>query len=138
MRQRNIGLLVIGAALAGGLAFRMTQAPVIPAAAPATRQGSPAGSQVTSPVPAAAVPVAPAAVTAPQTATAPPPIYNEPVKPAIRKNKPNLMAQAKPAPSAKPSPWAKPTPWVEPTDWRPGRYVPPVDPPADPAAARPG
>jgi hypothetical protein len=112
MRPLHIGLLVVGAALAGGLAVKMTEPQPIPVAAVA----APAPVAAPAAVPA---PVVPAEVT-PQPAkpspiagspvAAPPPAYEEPAAPKvpIRINKPKLAAPARtpwtPAAEAKPLP----------------------------------
>lgn len=86
MKPLHIGLLVVGAALAGGLAVKMTQPTVLPNTVPIAR--------VLAPPKAAAPVVAPAAVDAPKAAetanptgtgtpaakadTAPPTVYEEP------------------------------------------------------------
>jgi hypothetical protein len=120
MKPLHVGLLVVGAALAGGLAVTMTQAPVVtqappvpvatPVVTPAAQPGTPAVSHfavsppVVKPSP---IPVSPQRVTPPTRASAPQPVYDEPAKPAIRKYKPILMANAKP------------------TQWTPGPYQSP-------------
>jgi hypothetical protein len=116
MKPLHIGLLLVGAALAVGLAVKMTQQPPIPAAAtavqppsmPAVVNASPAVAN--SPVPKPSpIPVAPQIA----RAAAPEPVYNEPPKPAIRKSKPILPAPVLSTKSTK----------VKPTQWAPARYV---------------
>ena len=79
MKPLHVGLLVVGAAIAGGLAVRMTQAPglqphaaitVTPKAAPAEtvpRVAAPPSQDAVAPQPPL-----------PQEAAAPPPVYSEP------------------------------------------------------------
>jgi hypothetical protein len=116
MKPLHIGLLVVGAVLAGGLAFRLTQpvpiadvAPVIP---PIVHLRVPAPPVVVRPPMAKPSPI-PAV-----RATAPEPIYTlaprEPAKTAIRKDEPISVARIKPA-QQKP-------PQQKPTQWVPGRY----------------
>jgi hypothetical protein len=127
MKSQHIAFLVVGVALAGGLAVTMTQAPSIPVAAPAP-QPEPlrvvrpvVGTQEVkpSPIPAARPQIAPA-----QRATAPQPVYDEPAKPAIRKSKPILMAK---------------TTNTKPTQWTPGPYEAPagIAKPASPVTPPP-
>ncbi len=124
MRPLHIGLLVVGAGLAGGLAVRMTQPPTIPLAAVT----APAVPPVAPPVSAAApnVPLqAPAAIAAkpvkpspipkpalPVVADAPAPVYAEAPKPPTRPAKPVLMAKTS-AQKAAPTQWS-PTPYQTP------------------------
>jgi hypothetical protein len=116
MKPLHIGFIVLGAALAGALAVKMTQPPV-PAA-------STASSGAVNPVAAPAIPVVNAAPAKPgpipdaiQSAPAPPAVYVEPAKPVIRKNKPNPVAKAAKVQMAK----AKQPPWP------PLRYEEPIE-----------
>ncbi len=89
MKPLHIGLLVIGAAIAGGVAVKMTEPPSFPASSPkvvpadvAKPAPAPAPPAQTVPIPPASPPSAevkhiPASM--PQTSTAaPPPVYSEP------------------------------------------------------------
>jgi len=110
MRPLHIVLLVVGAALAGGLAVKMTQAPPLPVVAPLVQPARPPVSQMAVRVPVAKpspLPETPSPVRAQVSATAPEPVYDEPAKPAIRKSKPVLMAKVTNA---------------KPTQWTPGPY----------------
>jgi len=118
MKPLHIGLLILGAALAGGVAVTMTQAPAIPVFSPAISSPSPPTvvSSVASASPAVVgapapkkpspIPVAPPIA----RAAAPEPVYNEPPKSIIRKSKPIVLAS------------------VKPTQWAPERYVAPPAP----------
>jgi len=107
MKLRNVILLVAGAALAGGLAVKMSQPPPIaiapvappPVAVPVRRAAAVPASPVIAPPPAALRSYPPRAKPSPfaTAAQAPAPVYVEPVEPATRKNKPILMAKALPA-----------------------------------------
>jgi hypothetical protein len=119
MKPVHIGLLIVGAALAGGLAVKMTQPPAIPVLAPVIQPPAPpavvsavasaSSAVVSAPVPKPSpIPVAPHIA----RAAAPEPVYSEPPKPAIRKNKPKPILLAN----------------VKPTQWSPARYVPPAEP----------
>jgi hypothetical protein len=115
MKPLHIGLLLVGVALASGLAVKMTQPPPIPVAPLPVVQ--PLIVKVPKPRP---IPEAPPVVPAPARVAAafraersPAPVYDEPAKPAIRKNKPILIASAKP-----------------PTQWTPGPYQAPLTPAA--------
>ena len=130
MKPLHISLLVIGAALAGGLAVRMTQPPAMPVspAAPAPP------AALTSPPPPLQAPEAiaatpskpspipkPASPAARQTITeAPAPVYAEPPKAAPRPAKPLLIAKASPS-------------RTQPTQWTPAPY----EPPSAPAPSKP-
>lgn len=112
MKPQHIGFLLVGVALAVGLAVKMTQAPAIPVAPPTPQVERPAA---VSPVVGAVSPVVkpspiPHAPTRPTRAAAPQPVYDEPAKTAIRKSRPILTASAKP------------------TQWTPGPYEAPVGP----------
>jgi hypothetical protein len=127
MKPLHIGLLIVGAVLAGGLAFRLTQpvptadvAPVIPPIVHLTviAPRAPAPPVVVRP------PVAKPSPIPAVRATAPEPIYTpvprEPAKTAIRKNEPISVARIKPTQQ-------KPT-QQKPTQWIPGRYESPSEP----------
>jgi hypothetical protein len=95
MKPLHIGLLVIGAALAGGLAVRMAEPPPLP-------QPSRVRAAMPTPPPASAVATPPAVVTRPPAvqpaviAPAPPPIYSEPshVEQPARRKPPAEFAKA--------------------------------------------
>lgn len=94
MKPLHAGLLIAGAALAGGLAIKMTQPQPIPVAAPAPVSAPIPVQQVVSPAPAkTAAPPKPSPF-AVKVAPAHPEVYVESVKPAIRKNEPILTASA--------------------------------------------
>lgn len=136
MKPLHIGLLVVGAALAGALAITMTQPLPVPVLHPNSVKPTavksngvkPAGVAPNTPPPVVAnvqvkkpspIPdVQRARSDAAVRAAAPDPVYEqadtESKKTAIRKNKPNLVASLKP------------------TQWIPGRY----DSSADPLPAR--
>jgi len=133
MRPLHIVLLVVGAALAGGLAVKMTQAPPLPVVAPLVQPARPPVSQMAVRVPVAKpspLPETLPPIAAPVPATAPEPVYDEPVhdepaKPAIRKSKPILVAKVTN---------------VKPTQWTPGPYeasATAARPPAPVAPAQP-
>jgi hypothetical protein len=115
MKPVHIVLLVLGAALAGALAVRMTQPPPIPAAtslpaAPAIRTAAPAAAPPTTVADAS-----PAAQYAVPAAAAPAPVYvqpekPEPVKPVVRKNKPSPIQQEARLKLPQPPPYEPPTP----------------------------
>ena len=110
MKLYQAGLLLAGAVLATGIAFKMTQPPPIPIPAPAIRH--PVEPAVVS-QPEIEAPVrkpSPLAIPAPQPtvrATAPETIYDLPPKPPTRKNEPNLTATLRS---------------FKPKQWIPGRY----------------
>jgi len=117
MKPLHFGLLLVGVALVGGLAVKMTQAPPIPAVAPPPPPVvSPPVVKTRKPSP---IPVVPPP--APLRTAAPEPVFDQPPEPAIRKSKPISIAQA------------EPTQRVKPTQWTPGRY----EGPAQPIAAKP-
>ncbi len=100
MRPLHIGLLVVGAALAGGLAVKMSEPPPIPVAAVSAPPVPPAQAMTSAPAPA---PVAvPEVIPQPEKPSpmpdppvlAPPPTYSEPELPKapIRINKPRSEA----------------------------------------------
>jgi hypothetical protein len=123
MKPLHFGLLLVGTVLVGGLAVKLTQAPPIPVAAPATKPASsvnppavsPAVVKTRKPSPTPTIPPLPLRTTAPE------PVFDPEPQPAIRKNKPILIAQAKPALEPMPAP-QKPAQQVKPTQWTPGRY----------------
>ena len=114
MKPLHAGLLIVGAALAGGLAVKMTGPQPLPVAP--TPAAAPVNRPAAAPVNRMLSPVSPAAAAAPapvnpapkrpspfpdKVAPAPAPIYlapekADPEKPAVRKNKPILTAKAKP------------------------------------------
>jgi hypothetical protein len=126
MKPLHIGLLILGAALAGGVAVTMTQAPAIPVFSPAISSPSPPTvvSSVASASPAVVgtpAPKKPSPIPVAQPiarAAAPEPVYNEPPKSVIRKSKPIVLAS------------------VKPTQWAPERYVAPPAPPKSADATR--
>jgi hypothetical protein len=120
MKPLHIGLLILGAALAGGVAVTMTQPPAIPVLAPVIQPPAPPAAvrapsaAANAPVPKPSpIPVAPRIA----LAAAPEPVYNEPTKPAIRKNKPKPILSV-PVLLTK----------VKPTQWSPAGYVPSAEP----------
>ncbi|HEX4138585.1 MAG TPA: hypothetical protein VHY84_28500 [Bryobacteraceae bacterium] len=111
MKPLHIVLLVAGAALAGGLAVTMTQAPSISAPPPPVVTAPPVEPPVhrvavplanvpetVNPAPAkpSPIPVPRQRVAPPTRASAPEPVYDEPATPPIRKFKPILTANGKP------------------------------------------
>jgi hypothetical protein len=122
MKPLHVGLLLVGVALMGGLAVKLTQAPPIPVTAPPVLPAVPAASPAVvvtkkpSPIPTITPP-------APVRTAAPEPVFDQPPppQPAIRKSKPISIAQATPIQQ------------VKPTQWTPGRY----EAPAQPIAAKP-
>ena len=150
MKPLHIVLLVIGAALAGGLAVKMTQAPPIPVVAPLSPPVRPPVSQMAARAPAAKpspIPITPPQVQAPALTTAPEPVYDEPAKPALPRSKPILTANAAPtqwtprpyetpAVAAKPALQApSPAPAAPPTPVEPPAPVEQVVAPPPPVAA---
>jgi hypothetical protein len=120
MKPLHFGLLLVGVALVGGLAVKMTQAPPIPAAAPpipapAVLPSSPAVVKTRKPSPIPTIPQP-----APLRTSAPEPVFDQPPQPEVRRSKPISVAEA------------KSTQQVKPTQWTPGRY----ESPAQPVAAR--
>jgi hypothetical protein len=112
MKVQHIGFLLVGIALAGGLAVKMTQAPAIPVVAPVLPVERPAGvSPLVSPPVAKPSPIPDARPRPPARASAPQPVYDEPAKPVIRKSKPILTAGV-----------TRPRP----TQWTPGPYEGPA------------
>ncbi len=138
MKPLHAGLLIAGAALAGGLAVKMTEPQPIPVAAPAAIPApapvpAPIQQEVSTPPPAEQPAAAPPKRTPPkptpvsvQIAPSAPEVFVESLKPATRKNEPILTAKAKPpvedpaplfvppvpyeAPAAGPAPAASPAP----------------------------
>ena len=95
MKPLHVGFLVIGAALAGGLAVKVSQPPVY--------QGAPR-AVAAEPAPTPAAPVTPT-VTEPAATMAPPPVYQE--EPRHIPPKPVVVARwAKAKPAAAPAPVA--------------------------------
>ena len=142
MRPLHLGLLVVGAALAGGLAVKMTQPLPLPAVSKVTAPRVPA--VVSKPAPATALPpeVSPQPAK-PSPLVAPEPIVTEdvPRKTAIRKNEPNpapvRIAPVQVAKTFRPSVPYTPKPFeptaIEPT--APGK--PATDPPSIVASVAP-
>lgn len=145
MKPVHAGLLIVGAALAGGLAIEMTEPEPIPVAPiPASievRQVAPQVSPAPAPVPAPVEPVPakpspwPNRVASDKLAAAPAPVYEEPArvqipKTPIRKDKPILTAKSNP-PIANPMPpFLPPVPYAPPA----ASVVPPQpEPKAEPA-----
>jgi hypothetical protein len=134
MKPQHIGFLLVGAALAGGLAVTMTQAPSIPVVPPPPPPKplpvvSPEVSSHAKPSP---IPSARPQIPPPQRATAPLPVYDEPAKPASRKYKPILMARTT---NAKPTQWT-PGPYQPPSGTAvPASSAAPLPPPVEPAVA---
>src|SRR6185312_8376242 len=145
MKPLHIGLLVVGAAIAGGLAVKMTQPPAIPAPTPAqiaTMRAAADTPKTFPPAPAPPPITAPAAETKPSpipsaaAQPAPAPVYNEAPKPAARKISkpaPVVIAKSKPA-EWLPQPYSTPAPPDEPTA---SDAPPPPAPPEAVATAEP-
>jgi hypothetical protein len=164
MKPLHVGLLVVGAALAGGLAVKMTQAPV-PESLPAT---APKAAPVDKTKPLPAPDSIPVEKTNPIADSAPAVVYEKPspspapvrpshpatrkneaarkVKPA-RQNEPIQVAEAKPLPGA-PLPYEQPVPQQQPEakpaepaippaagEQRPPDPEPEPEPPAPPRQA---
>jgi len=100
MRPLHIGLLVVGAALAGGLAVKMTEPQPLPVAMNAPAAVAPVRTPAPAPPPqeVAPQPAKPTPMPDPPV-SAPPPAYNEPAprRAAIRINQPK-SAPVPPAP----------------------------------------
>ena len=134
MKPVHAGLLIVGAALAGGLAIEMTEPQPIPVApVPASievRQVAPQAPP--APAPVEPVPVKPSPWPAPnRVAAAPAPVYEEPgrvqiAKTPIRKDKPILTAKANPLIANSMPPFLPPVP-----------YEPPAVPPRPEPKAQP-
>ncbi|HTA44177.1 MAG TPA: hypothetical protein VK789_17130 [Bryobacteraceae bacterium] len=119
MKPLHAGLLIAGAALAGGLAVKMTQPQPLPVATPAPVPMTAPIQQVISPAPSAD-PVQPKpSPFSTQVTPAPEEVFVESVQPEIRKNEPILTAKAAP-PAENPSPLFVP----------PAPYEAPAAPPA--------
>lgn len=132
MKPLHAGLLIAGAALAGGLAVKMTEPQPVPVAAPAPVSAPAPVQQVASPQPAVdAAPQKPSPFTV-VDAPAAPEVYVESLKPAIRKNEPILTAKSTPATT---SPvLVAPVPYRAPAAAAPAPApAPPVTPPSAPA-----
>jgi hypothetical protein len=112
MKPLHIGLLVVGAALAGGLALKMTELPPIPVTpseaihpnvgfsgvvqtAPALQPAPPAQVELLAPGPAKTkpLPIKPSPIPR-RSAPAPAPIFATPWKTAVPRNKPLAIAKA--------------------------------------------
>ena len=132
MKPLHIGLLAVGAILAGGLAFKMTPPPPIDIVAPAVEPDAskpvapPPPETKPSPIPAAPEPQP----TATLRTTAPEPVYHAPPRTAIRKNEASLAQ----TPGRKKEPIL--TADLKPLQWVPGKYASP-DPPAKTTPAQP-
>jgi hypothetical protein len=122
MKAVNAGLLVVGAAIAGGIAFRLTEPPPIPVSVTAPRvQAAP--PQNTPPVTVQTPP----AVTRWRAAiaSAPPPVYTEPAPPPPLSHPmrpPVVVAKVEPKPIPVPVPYEAPPP-PEPKPEPPARHV---------------
>lgn len=119
MKPLHMGLLAVGAVVAGGLAYKMTQPPPIPVLPePQAVVSAPPVAAIPftkpSPIPAVKPAVAPSMPTI--KASAPEPIYDQPAKQATRKNEANL-----PKPAVR-----KNEPILQannkPKEWFPGKY----------------
>jgi len=144
MKPLHIGLLAVGATLAGGLAFEMTQLPAIPVAVTPGPQPAADMAPAVSRNSDSAVPLkAPGAIVVrqakpspipkpapPQVAEAPAPVYAPEAKPAPRQARPVLLAKAS-LPKAAPTQWA-PLPYQTPTT--PKAVLPPQTVTAESAA----
>jgi hypothetical protein len=135
MKRAHIGLLVIGAAIAGGIAVKMTQPPAIPA-----RASAEVAADVAKPAPPPPPPVRPQPITAPAAESkpspipsatpaqpAPAPVYNKAPKSAAKKSKPAPLLIAK----AKPNQWSPQpysTPASAPEAARPSLQIDPARP----------
>ena len=144
MKPLHIGLLVIGAALAGGLAVRMAEPPPLPTpsrvhAAPVSQPAPVTPSAPAEPLTAVRkTQIAAAPVVAPVIAPAPPPIYSEPphVEQSARRKpfgdpaptRPVEIARAAPPAVApvpyEPSPAPAPTPIKAPVVEEPPHVTP--------------
>jgi hypothetical protein len=116
MKLQHVGLLLVGVALAGGLAVKMTQAPTIPVVVPGPGPAPQAEPhQAVSPVVSAPVPkpspIPDARPRPTARASAPQPVYDEPAKPVIRKSRPILTTNIT---------------RTRPTQWTPGPYQAPA------------
>ncbi len=114
MKPLHIGLLVLGAGIAGGLALKMTQLQPISVEAPppSTLSVSPSTDLSTDVPVRKPSPLPPRAV----RAAAPETVYTEPVKPVARKIPPVTL----PAPIRKNEPI--PLASIKPKQWIPGKY----------------
>ncbi len=96
MKPLHVGLLVFGAAVAGGLAVRMSQVPATPQVAAEADAPRPQRPVPTSAAPVAAPVVAPPARTQSSQTSAPHPVYVEPDAPPV-KWRPSPFPTARPA-----------------------------------------
>ncbi len=126
MRPLHVGLLVVGAALAGGLAVRMSQPPTFQTAAAAPAPSTTA-NRAAQPVPAPNPPQA-TAVAPPPVYASPAPVYTEAVEVPIPAPKPHPFAPA-------PKTLALATPRVAPMAISSAPYQPPAPAPEPQAAA---
>jgi hypothetical protein len=122
MKPVHAGLLIVGAALAGGLAIEMTEPQPIPVApAPVSIEVKHAAPQAPPvPAPVEPVPAKPSPWPPPnRVAAAPAPVYEEPArlqiaKTPIRKDKPILAAKANPLIANAMPPFLPPVPYEPP------------------------
>jgi hypothetical protein len=125
MKWYQVGLLVLGAGIAGGFALKMTQLP--PVTLPPPPQ-----PVINAPPPVAVVPQKPSPIpqtqrvrpSTPVQADAPQPVYDEPPKPAARRT----------PPVTPPAPVHSATN-IKPRQWIPGRYDSFGDSASEPKAA---
>lgn len=122
MKFWQVGLVVAGAAVAGGVAVRLAEPPAVPAASVAPPTLPPAAS-VPAPTPPARWKAAPAPEPSEAVSSAPPAVFTEPPAPPLpAKRKPFQtpvnVAKALPAPVVKAPP---PVPYEEPPN--PARHV---------------
>jgi hypothetical protein len=111
MKSRHVGFLIVGVALAVGLAVKMTQAPPLPPVAQVPRTERMATLSPVVPAPAAKTsPIPQAQTPAPARAAAPQAEYDDQQKPVTRKFKPFAAASLTKA---------------KPTQWTPGPYQKP-------------
>ena len=117
MKPVHAGLLIVGAALAGGLAVKMTEPqpiPVVPTPVPIQVNRVPAPAPAETPAPVEPAPAKPSPIPN-KVAAAPAPVYVEPVqKPPIRKDKPILTARAAPPSANTLPPFLLPVPYQPP------------------------
>ena len=131
MKPLHTGLLIAGATLAGALAFKMTQQPLIPDPPPLARLNAPPAPLPVIPsqpkpspltAPAAKIAAAP-----PSAEAAPAPVYQEPAR---------VLAKQQPAPAPKLIAKLTPPAKVPPTQWAPTKYQSPASDNPKPEAAK--
>jgi hypothetical protein len=136
MKLLHAGLLVVGAALAGGVAVRMTEPPPLPTVEP---PAVPARSAEPGTV-HAAPPPAPYRDPPPVTASAPPPVYAEPPHVEKPSPAPRVISPQPIQPTPKPPPVeiaaASPAPAPAPYREPPVRVVPDSEPVPTPDPVR--